>query len=86
MMKEFRGDDGADRINKLVKIYGSLKAKNVPYVSTLDSHGFNHESPCVVLSPLGRPVLPRSGEEVYNAVACVLQALKVRYEVPVFII
>ena len=58
----------------------------MPYVSTLDSHGFNHESPCVVLSPLGRPVLPRSGEEAYNAVACVPQALKVRYEIPVFII
>lgn len=85
--KQFMDVNGTERVMKLVKIHKLLQAKNVLHVSKLDSHDFNDDDhPCVFLSLVGRHVLPSSGEEAYNTVACVLQALQVCCDVSVFII
>lgn len=86
VMKQFMDVDGAQRVLKLVKIHQLLLVKNVPHVSKLDNYDLNNNYRRVFLSPVGRHVLPSSGEEAYNAVVCVLQALQVRYDVSVFII
>jgi hypothetical protein len=84
--KEFRHVDVVERVTKLVEIYNLLKHKKVPNVDTLDSFDIKHAHPCVYLSPVGIDEMPDSGLESFNAVACVLAALKVRYDGSVFII
>ncbi len=70
----------------MVVIYDSLKRKKVPNVDTLDSYNVDVDDPHVFLSPVGAGVLPESGPEAFSAVVCVLEALKVRYDVSLFII
>ena len=86
--KEFRHTDAADRVYKLVGIYNLLKRKNVPNVDTLVSFNIEPEEnqyPYVHLSPVGVDAMPHSGAEAFDAVVCVLEALKVRYGASVFI-
>jgi len=84
--KEFKSSDAVERVNKLVAIYQLLKHKGVPNVDTLDKHNITHDRPYVQLSPVGIDTSPNSGLESFDAVCCVLQALKVCYDVSVFII
>lgn len=81
VLKEFRSEDGANRVSKLVKIYDLLKRKGVPNVDTLErsSTGTQGRCPYVHLSPVGLDTLPQSGSESFDAIVCVLQALTVRY-------
>jgi len=85
VMKEFLGGDAVDRVNKLTEIYKLLKDKRVPNVDGLDTAEIGVRRR-VFLSPVGLHVYPSSGEQAFDAVFCVLQALKVRYDVSVFII
>lgn len=80
--------DAVQHVSKLVEIYGLLKLKNVPNVDTLHSFNTNTKRghPCVYLSPVGIGTIPDSGSDSFNAIRCVLQALKVRYVGSVFII
>jgi L-2-hydroxyglutarate oxidase LhgO len=84
--KEFICGTAEQRVTDLVAIYESLKQKNVPHVDSLDSYDVNVKHPYVFLSPVGSDVWPDSGSDAFNAVTCVLAALKVRYDVSVFII
>jgi hypothetical protein len=79
--KEFRHPDAIARVSKLIEIYNLLKFKQVPNVDTLDHAETREHYPYVVLSPVGFDVSPNSGSEAFNAVFCVLQALKVHYGV-----
>jgi hypothetical protein len=83
--KEFMGDNAVQRVTELIAIYELLKLKKVPNVDTLDSSNLDGH-PHVYLSPGGVDVLPVSGSEAFDAVVCVLGALKVCYDVSVFII
>jgi hypothetical protein len=90
--KEFRHEDALARVSKLIEIYDLLKSKQVPNVDTLDraetvDDGKTEEFyPHVQLSPVGCDVAPKSGSEAFDAVACLLQALKVRYDVSALVI
>jgi hypothetical protein len=84
--KEFRHPDAAARVRKLVEIYELLKLKQVPNVDTLDRAEIREEYPYVLLSPVGCDVSPSSGSEAFNAVVCVLQALKVRCYISALVI
>jgi hypothetical protein len=84
--KEFIGVNGVQRVSDLITIYDLLKQKGVPHVDTLNSFNLNNDHSCVYLSPVGIEVFPVSGSEAFSAVVCVLKALKVRYDVSVFII
>ena len=79
VLKEFMGANAVQRVSDLVAIYNLLKEKEVPYVDTLHSYKLQTDPP-------GVDRFPTSGPEVFNAVVCVLKALKVRYDVSVFII
>jgi len=81
--KEFRGVDATDRVSKLVSIYGLLKLKEVPNVDGLERSKTEGRFPRVYLSPVGLDRVPQSGPEVFDAVACVLEALEVRYDASV---
>ena len=87
--KEFRQHEqhnAVRRVSDLIKIYKLLKAKEVPYVDTLEDYKLDHARPCVYLTPVGIHTYPVSGLECFNAVTCLLKALEVRFEVSVFII
>jgi hypothetical protein len=84
--KEFRHADAVERVNKLVEIYQLLKLKGVPNVDTVDQYNTTHSSPYVELSPVGIDTTPDSGSGVFDAVRCALQALKVCYDISIFII
>jgi len=77
--------DTADCVSKLVNIYALLKLKEVPNVDTLERSNTKTEgrSPRVYLSPVGLNRVPQSGPEVFDAIVCVLEALKVRYDASV---
>jgi hypothetical protein len=79
--KEFRHPDAVARVSKLIEIYKLLKFKQVPNVDTLEHAETREHYPYVVLSPVGYDVPPSSGSEAFNAVVCVLEALKVRHGV-----
>ena len=81
-MKEFLTPDATQRISNLTKIYSLLKEKGVPNVDTLQATEGNR----VFLSPVGLDVWPRSGSEAFNAMLCVLNALKVHYDISVLFI
>ena len=85
-MKEFRHEDAADRVSKLVDIYDLLKLKNVPNVDTLKLFNKNTERyfPYVHLSPVGVDTTPQCASEAFYVLVCVLEALKVRYDASVF--
>jgi hypothetical protein len=84
--KEFKHADAVERVNRLVEIYRLMRLKGVPNVDTLDKSNTTHDYPYVILSPVGIDTTPDSGSASFDAVRCVLQALKVCYDVPVFII
>jgi hypothetical protein len=80
--KHFRHDNAVERVLKLVDIYALLKSKCVPHVDTLQkfSIGTGSRFPYGHLSPVGIERFPESGAESFNAVVCVLEALKVCYD------
>ena len=82
VMKEFMTHDATQRISNLIKIYNLLKDKGVPNVDTLRSSEGNR----IFLSPEGLDVWPSSGSEAFNAMLCVLNALKVHYDISVLFI
>jgi hypothetical protein len=84
--KEFKHPDAVARVSKLIDIYKLLKLKQVPNVDALDHAETAAEHPYVLLSPVGCDASPNSGSEAFNAVVCVLQALKVRYGVSALVI
>jgi hypothetical protein len=84
--KEFRHPDAATHVSKSIEIYNLLKVKQVPNVDILDHAEIREECPYVLLSPVGCDVSPNSGSEAFNAVVCVLQALKVRCDVSALVI
>ena len=84
--KEFRHPDAATHVSKLIEIYNLLKLKQVPNVDILYHAEIREKCTYVLLSPVGRDVSPNSGSEAFNAVVCVLQALKVRCDVSALII
>ncbi len=81
-MKEFLAPNAAERVSHLTKIYKILKDKGVPNVDTLDNSEGNH----VFLSPTGWDVWPNSGSEAFEAMVCMLNALKVCYDISVLFI
>jgi hypothetical protein len=81
--KEFKGTNPIQHISGLVKIYKLLKKKGVPHVNTLFSSNLESNPPHIYLSLVGDDRLPTSGSEAFNAVVCVLKALKVHYDVSV---
>jgi hypothetical protein len=80
VMKEFEHPDGVARVLNLVKIYQLLKEKRVPNVDAL--HEYSTEPPYVMVTPVAMDQTPQSGFEAFNAVVCVLQALKVCFILP----
>lgn len=87
VMKEFLGVDRVHHVKHLQKIYKLLESKHVLNVDKLDSVDTSNPARlCIFLSPVGHDVWPSSGDECFSAVVCVLQALKVCYDVTVFII
>ncbi|PVF99943.1 hypothetical protein CPB86DRAFT_796109 [Serendipita vermifera] len=83
--KEFMHEDAAERVSKLVEIYDLLKSKGVPNVDTLegfDARYTKNSYPHVYLSPVGLDKHPESGSEAFDAVFCVLEALKVMHSGP----
>ena len=84
--KEFRSGDGANRVSKLVNIYNLLERKGVLNVDTLVSFSAQTQDcfPHVYLSPVGLDTVPQSGSESFDAIVCVLVALKVRYDASIF--
>jgi hypothetical protein len=84
--KEFKHADAVKRVSHLVEIYELLKLKKVPNVDTLQSFDIKSANPHVYLSPVGIDTLPESGLEAFDAVFCVLQALKVRRGISVLVI
>ena len=87
IMKEFLGVDCIHCIKHLQKIYKLLKSKHVLNVNKLDSIDTSNPA-ClfVFLLLVGHDVWLSSGDKCFSAVVCVLQALKVHYDVTVFII
>ena len=82
VMKEFLTFHATRFISHLTKIYNLLKDKDVPNVDTLQGTEGNR----IFLSPVGLDVWPSSGSEAFNAMVCVLNALKVRYDISVVFI
>ena len=83
--KQFIGDEAVQRVTRLIGIYGVLRCKKVPNVDTLDDFRPKDNPTMVFLSPVGTPTSPDDGEDAFDAVACVLRALKVRYHSSVYI-
>ena len=86
VLKEFMGDNGAECVTKLIKIYEILTSKAVPNVDALVKANLQNGYPSVELEPVGVAGLPDSGLQAYCAVVCVLEALQVRYDISGFII
>ena len=80
------GSDAVQRATQLIAIYKLLKLRKVPNVDTLDDFRPKDKPTMVFLSPVGTPTFPDSGSEAFDAVSCVLQALKVRYHSYIFIL
>ncbi|KAG8834757.1 hypothetical protein FRC17_007263 [Serendipita sp. 399] len=76
--KEFRHDDAITRVSNLVEIYKLLELNKVPNVDTLKSFNINTKNshPHVYLSPVGIDTIPKSGSDAFDAIVCVLGALK----------
>ena len=85
VLKQFKCANAVRRVSELVEIYDLLKEKKVPYVDSLRSFKLESNPPHVYLEPVGVHRFPASGSEAFSAVVCVLKALKVRYDVFVFI-
>ncbi len=85
--KEFLHQDGPARVSELVKIYKLLESKKVPNVDRLErfENSENH-LPYVELSPIGVDRPPKSGSEALDLVICMLEALKVCYDVSALVI
>ena len=86
VLKEFMGDNGAECVTKLIKIYNILTSKAVTNVDTLVKANLQYGYPSVELEPVGVAGLPDSGSQAFSAVVSVLKALQVRYDITGFII
>ena len=86
VLKEFMGENGAQCVARLRKIYQLLTSKAVPNVDTLVEANLQHRYPSVRLEPVGVAGLPDSGSQAFSAVVSVLKALQVRYDITGFII
>ena len=75
--KRFKHPDANARITKLISIYDLLSAKNVPNTDSLKA--FSQSSPdySITTEPRGEHLIPKTGLEAFNAITCVLEALKV---------
>jgi hypothetical protein len=77
--KEFMHSDGVARVLKLVDIYKLLEEKVVPNVDALRNYSREPPCPYVMVTPVGIDEYPESGIDAFAAVACILEALKVRF-------
>ena len=71
--KVYRGDDAAQRVQYIQRIYQQLEDKHVPHVDAL-TYAVGET---VYVAPKGIAVVPRNEKELLQAVTCVLQALQV---------
>ena len=76
--KEFMDADSVTHVRKLVDIYKLLEETQVPNVDALyDYSSSGRPYPYITVTPVGMDAIPLSGSEAFNAVICILQALKV---------
>ena len=76
--KTYHGSDRLTKIQRLAQIYDVLKSKGVPNVDHLASwHVGKGGDPTAYLEPKGVSTLPKSLEQVFDAIGCILEALVV---------
>jgi hypothetical protein len=82
--KTYLGPQQQYQIQHLQEIYHLLKEKKVPNVDRLELAVANnsHSESVVYLAPKGMPVDPKTVEEVFDAIGCVLKALIVSSYLP----
>jgi len=78
--KTFMNTGSAAHVCFLSEIYRLLRRKNVPHTDFLRTTSIDSLSPrypYITTSPVGLDQWPEDGRDAYNAVHCVLEALKV---------
>jgi len=75
--KTFMKPDSAEHVSFLTGIYWLLRRKKVPYTDFLLTASFEPQNSTITTSPVGLTQWPDDGYDGYNALHCVLEALKV---------
>lgn len=73
--KRFK-QDGKAHVNHLESIYALLKEKKVPNTDELIAASLGPGDPHILVKPVGLGHIPKTGAELFQAVSCILLALK----------
>ncbi|CAG8779690.1 6492_t:CDS:2, partial [Acaulospora colombiana] len=80
--KVFRQPDGIEHVVRLNSLYTLLEEKKVPNTDELVDAILGPKYPYILTKPIGLDRSPRTGAELFQAVSCLLEALKVMHAEP----
>ena len=75
--KTFMNPDSVGHVSFLTSIYELLRRKKVPHTDFLLTTSFEPLNSTITTGPIGLTKWPDDGHDGYNALHCVLEALKV---------